>query len=46
MSPTEHVWDARHRVPGPANIQQPHTTIEEVWTNISQATINNLINSM
>ncbi len=50
MSPIEHVWDAldrciRQRVPVPANIQQLHTAIEE-WTNIPQATINNLINSM
>ncbi len=49
MSPIEHVWDAldrriRQRVPVPANIQQLHT--EEEWTNIPQATINNLINSM
>ncbi|KAL0169475.1 hypothetical protein M9458_034071, partial [Cirrhinus mrigala] len=47
-SPIEHVWDAldrriRHRVPVPANIQQLRT---EEWTNIPQATINNLINSM
>ncbi len=46
-----HVWDAldrriRQRVPVPANIQQLHTAIEEEWTNIPQATINNLINSM
>ncbi len=51
MSPIEHVWDAldrriRQRVPVPANIQQLHTAIEEEWTNIPQATINNLINSM
>ncbi|KAL0166097.1 hypothetical protein M9458_037941, partial [Cirrhinus mrigala] len=51
MSPIEHVWDSldrriRQRVPVPANIQQLHTAIEEEWTNISQATINNLINSM
>ncbi len=51
MSPIEHVWDAldrhiRQRVPVPANIQQLHTAIEEEWTNILQATINNLINSM
>ncbi len=51
MSPIEHVWDAldrhiRHRVPVPDNIQQLRTTIEEEWTNIPQATINNLINSM
>ncbi len=51
MSPIEHVWDAldRHiqqRVPVPANIQQLCTTIEEEWTNIPHATINNLINSM
>ncbi|KAL0151802.1 hypothetical protein M9458_052896 [Cirrhinus mrigala] len=51
MSPIEHVWDAldrriRHCVPVPANIQQLHTAIEEEWTNIPQATINNPINSM
>ncbi len=51
MSPIEHVWDAldwriRQHVPVPANIQQLHTAIEEEWTNIPQATINNLINSM
>ncbi|ROL52183.1 hypothetical protein DPX16_6060 [Anabarilius grahami] len=34
------------RVPVPANIQQLRTAIEEEWTNIPQATINNLINSM
>ncbi len=47
-SPIEHVWDALDRrlrqcVPVPANIQQLHTAIEEEWTNITQATINNLI---
>ncbi len=51
MSPTEYVWDAldrrlRQRVPVSANIQQICTAIEEEWTNIPQATINNLINSM
>ncbi len=51
MSPNEHVWDAldqriRQRVPIPSNIQQLRTAIEEEWTNIPQATINNLINSM
>ncbi len=51
MSPIEHVWDAldrriRQRVPVPANIQQLRTAIEEEWTNIPRATINNLINSM
>ncbi len=51
MSPIEHVWDAldrriRQRVPVPANIQQLYTAFEEEWTNIPQATINNLINSM
>jgi len=51
MSHIEHVWDAldrriRQRVPVPANIQQLHTAIEEEWTNITQTTINNLINSM
>ncbi|KAL0186462.1 hypothetical protein M9458_018132, partial [Cirrhinus mrigala] len=50
MSPIEHVWDAldrriRQRVPVPANNQQLCTAIEEEWTNITQATINNLINS-
>ncbi|KAL0182560.1 hypothetical protein M9458_021935, partial [Cirrhinus mrigala] len=47
----EHVWDALDRrtqqsVPVPSNIQQLRTAIEEEWTNIPQATINNLINSM
>ncbi len=51
MSPIEHVWDALdrriwQRDPVPANIQQLPTAIEEEWTNIPQATINNLINSM
>ncbi len=51
MSPIEHVWDAldrriRQRVPVPANIQQLRTAIEEEWTNITQATINNLMNFM
>ncbi len=51
MSPIEHVWDAldrriRQHVPVPVNIQQLCTAIEEEWTNILQATINNLINSM
>ncbi len=51
MSPIEHVWDAldrrkRQRVPVPANIPQLCTAIEQEWTNIPQATINNLINSM
>ncbi len=51
MSIIEHVWDAldqriRQHVPVPANIQQVRTAIEEEWTNIPQATINNLINSM
>ncbi len=50
LSPIEHVWDALDRrirqcVPVPANIQQLRTAIEEEWTNISQATIYNLINS-
>uniref|UniRef100_A0A3B3I5N2 Tc1-like transposase DDE domain-containing protein n=1 Tax=Oryzias latipes TaxID=8090 RepID=A0A3B3I5N2_ORYLA len=49
MSPIEHVWDAldrriRRRVPVPANIQQLRIAIE--LTNIPQATIDNLINSM
>jgi len=39
-------WPAHSPVPVPANIQQLHTAIEEEWTNITQATINNLINSM
>ncbi len=51
MSPIEHVWDAldrriRQRVTVHGNIQQLRTAIEEEWTNIPQATINNLINSM
>ncbi len=51
MSHIEHVWDAldrriRQRVPVHAYIQQLRTAIEEEWTNIPQATINNLINSM
>ncbi len=51
MSPIEHVWDALDRrirqcAPVPANIQQLHTAIKEEWTNITQTTINNLINSM
>jgi len=36
MSPIEHVWDALDRsVPGPANIQQIRSAIEEECTNIS-----------
>ncbi len=51
MSPIERVCDAldrriRQRVPVPANFQQLHTVIEEEWTSIPQATINNPINSM
>ncbi len=48
MSPIEHVldWRIHHRVPVPADIQQLRTAIEEEWTNIPQATINNLITSM
>ena len=51
MSPIENVWDGldrrvQQRVPDPANIQQLHTTIEEEWDDIPQATINSLINSM
>ncbi|ROL46141.1 Transposable element Tc1 transposase [Anabarilius grahami] len=51
MSPIEDVWDALDRciqqhVPVPANIQKLRIAIEEEWTNIPQATINNLINSM
>ncbi len=51
MSPIEHVWDAldrriRQRFPVPANIRQLRTAIEEEWTNIPQATINNLIKYM
>ncbi len=50
MSPIEHVWDALDRricqlVPVPAKIHQLRTANEEEWTNIPQATINNLINS-
>ncbi len=51
MLPIEQAWDGldrriRQRVPVPANIQQLRTAIEEEWTNIPQATFNNLINSM
>ncbi len=51
LSPIEHVRDAldrhiRQRVPVPASIQQLRTAIEDQWTNIPQAPINNLINSM
>ena len=51
MSSIMKVWDAldqrvRQRVPGPANIQQLHTAIKEELNNLSQATINSLINSM
>ncbi len=51
MSPIEHVLDAldlrkQQNVPVPANIQQLRTAIEEEWTKIPQATINNLIDSM
>ncbi len=51
MSPIEHVWDALdrrigQRVPVPANIQQLRTAIEEEWTNIPQATINNCVRQM
>uniref|UniRef100_A0AAR2K4U7 Tc1-like transposase DDE domain-containing protein n=1 Tax=Pygocentrus nattereri TaxID=42514 RepID=A0AAR2K4U7_PYGNA len=51
MSPIEHVCDALDQhiqqcVPDPANIQQLRTAIEKEWTNIPQATINNLINSI
>ncbi len=51
VSPIEHVWDALdwcilQYVPVPAIIQELCTAIEEEWTNIQQATINNLINSM
>uniref|UniRef100_A0A8C6S7K6 Uncharacterized protein n=1 Tax=Neogobius melanostomus TaxID=47308 RepID=A0A8C6S7K6_9GOBI len=51
MSPIEHIWDVldrqiRQRVPVPTNIQQLRTAIEEEWTNIPQATIDNLINSI
>ncbi len=52
MSPIEHFWDALdarrlwQHVRDPANIQQLHTAIEEEWTSIQLATINNLINSM
>jgi hypothetical protein len=51
MSPIEQVWDAPDRcvqqlVPVPAKIQQLCTAIEEKWDNISQATINSLINFM
>ena len=41
-----HTIHIQQRVPVPDNIQQLHTAIEEKWTIIPQATINNLINSM
>ncbi len=40
------IGSKRQRVPVPANIPQLCTAIEQEWTNIPQATINNLINSM
>jgi hypothetical protein len=41
------LWiDVYDNVPDPANIQQLCTAIEEEWDNISQGTINSLINSM
>uniref|UniRef100_A0AAY4BJK9 Transposase n=1 Tax=Denticeps clupeoides TaxID=299321 RepID=A0AAY4BJK9_9TELE len=51
MSPIEHVWEALERrirqdVPVPSNIQQLRMAIEEERTNIPQATIVNLINSL
>ena len=51
MSPIEHIWDSldrrvRSHVPVPANIHQLRTSIEKEWDNITQATINSLINSM
>ncbi len=51
MSPIDHGLDAldkhiRQRVLVPANILQLCTVIEEEWINITQATINNLTNSM
>ncbi len=51
MSLIEHVWDAldqyiRQHCPVYANIQQLPTAIAEVWTNIPQVTINNLVNYM
>ncbi len=48
MSPIEYVSldrCIRQRVPVPANISN-FAAIEEEWTNITQVTINNLINSM
>ena len=39
-----HIYDTYTTIP--ANIRQLRTAIEEEWTNIPQATINNLINSM
>ncbi len=42
-SGSAYIWQ---RVPVPAKIQQLRTAIEEDWTNIPWATINNLINSM
>ncbi len=39
-------WHIQQHVPVPADNQHVHTAIEEECTNIPQATINNLINSM
>jgi hypothetical protein len=39
-------WIVKQRVPVPAKIQQVRTAMEEERDNISQATINSLINSM
>ena len=51
MLPIGRVWDVlawhiRQCVPVPTNIQQLRTAIEEEWTNIPQATNDNLMNSM
>uniref|UniRef100_A0A9J8ARF6 Tc1-like transposase DDE domain-containing protein n=1 Tax=Cyprinus carpio carpio TaxID=630221 RepID=A0A9J8ARF6_CYPCA len=56
LSPIENIWciikrkmrqrRPKTRVPVPVNIQQLRTAIEEEWTNIPQAKINNLINSV
>ncbi|KAK5914648.1 hypothetical protein CgunFtcFv8_009072 [Champsocephalus gunnari] len=50
MAPIEHVWDALDRVYDSVFQFLPTSSslaaIEEEWTNIPQATITNLINSM
>ena len=51
MSPIEHIWDAldrriRARVPVPDNVRQLRIALQQEWTNIPQATIDTLVNSM